>query len=97
MFQNDVFQKKIKEGLAIDDLDKAAKGYLESIKRDIGSDTFSKIMLEKGDATLMFAIDTTGSMRDEIAAAKGIANYIINMPRKFPVDYILSPFNDPGR
>ena len=54
-------------------------------------------MLEKGDATLMFAIDTTGSMRDEIAAAKGIANYIINMPRKFPVDYILSPFNDPGR
>ncbi len=91
-----ILQKKIKEGLAIDDLDKAANGYLESIKKDIGTKKFDEIMLEKGDATLMFTIDTTGSMGDEIAAAKAIVQYIINIKRKFPVDFILSPFNDPG-
>ncbi len=89
-------QKKIEEGLPIDDLDRAAKGYLQSIKNEIGSDKFSELMLEKGDATLMFAVDTTGSMGDEIAAAKSIAQYIINVKREFPVDFILSPFNDPG-
>ena len=44
----------------------------------------------------MFAIDTTGSMAGEINAAKAIATSIINMQRQFDVDYILSPFNDPG-
>ena len=53
-------------------------------------------MLDNGEATLMFAIDTTGSMAGEINAAKAIATSIINMQRQFDVDYILSPFNDPG-
>ena len=45
----------------------------------------------------MLAIDDTGSMGDEIQAAKDIATYIIKYPRKnLEVDYILSPFNDPG-
>ena len=48
--------------------------------------------------TLMFAIDDTGSMADEIQAAKDIATHIVNYRRpNLEVDYILlSPFNDPG-
>lgn len=50
------------------------------------------------DATLMFAIDTTGSMMGEIAASKSIAQAIANWPREqnLKVNYRLSPFNDPG-
>lgn len=70
--------------------------FLKSIKDDIGDKKFDDLMLINGGATLMFTVDTTGSMKDDIDAAKGIATSIINMPRKFPVDYILSPFNDPG-
>ena len=46
----------------------------------------------------MFAIDDTGSMADEIQAAKDIATHIVNYRRpNLEVDYILlSPFNDPG-
>ena len=72
------------------------KDYLKSIKNDIGEKKFNELMLVDGGATLLFTVDTTGSMKDEIQAAKSIANSIIRMPRKFPVDYILSPFNDPG-
>ena len=50
----------------------------------------------QGQVTLMFAIDDTGSMRDEIAAVKKIASSIVNQQRAEFVDYILSPFNDPG-
>ena len=47
--------------------------------------------------TLMLAIDDTGSMADEIQAAKDIATHIVNYRRpNLEVDYILSPFNDPG-
>ena len=70
--------------------------HLKSIKSDIGEKKFNELMLVDGGATLVFAIDTTGSMKDEIRVAKGIANSVIRMPMKFPVDYILSPFNDPG-
>eukprot|EP00112_Aurelia_sp_Birch-Aquarium-sp1_P004689 Seg153.11 transcript_id=Seg153.11/GoldUCD/mRNA.D3Y31 product=Hemicentin-2 protein_id=Seg153.11/GoldUCD/D3Y31 len=89
-------KKKIEDGLPIDEMRSAVSRYLESIKINIGADKFGQLMLENGAATLMFTIDTTGSMSDEIIAAKGIANAIIKMQRKFPVDYILSPFNDPG-
>ena len=44
----------------------------------------------------MFAIDSTGSMSNEIQAAKKIATDIINHPREAPInEFILSPFNDP--
>ena len=57
---------------------------------------FDTFMSVNGDVTLMFAIDDTGSMSDEIQAAKDIASSIVNHPRDETVDYILSPFNDPG-
>ena len=87
----------IDEGVPIPEISKGAQGYLESIKKDIGEQKFSELILESGGATLMFAIDTTGSMSDEINAAKAIATSIVNRKRQFPVDYILSPFNDPSK
>ena len=88
---------KIAEGLLHNATTSSVNDFLNSIKDDIGEQKFNELMLADGGATLIFAVDTTGSMTDEIAAARGIANAIINMPRKFPVDYILSPFNDPGK
>ena len=44
----------------------------------------------------MFTIDTTSSVAQEIIAAKAIAKSIIDATRDFNVDYILSPFSDPG-
>lgn len=69
------------------------------IEREIGKEKFQKFIGTKNVArtTLMFAIDDTGSMSDEIQAAKDIATYIVNISRPhLEVDYILSPFNDPG-
>lgn len=68
---------------------------MDSIKAALGNAAFDTFMSVNGDVTLMFAIDDTGSMRDEIQAAKDIAIAIVNRKRK-NVDYILSPFNDPG-
>ncbi len=72
------------------------KKFMDSIKTELGDSTFDAFMGVHGDVTLMFAIDDTGSMHDEIQAAKDIATSIVNHPRDEAVDYILSPFNDPG-
>ena len=52
-------------------------------------------MAVQGDVSLMFVIDDTGSMGSVIEAVKKIATALINHPREAPVEYILSPFNDP--
>lgn len=52
-------------------------------------------MAVEGNVSLVFVIDDTGSMGDTIEAVKKIATAVINYPREVPVDYILSPFNDP--
>ena len=73
------------------------KNYMDRIKGEIGNETFDKMMGVNESVTLMFVIDTTGSMYDEIKAVKAIAQYIIDHQRNdTKVDYILSPFNDPG-
>ena len=77
----------------------AVKNSIAEIKAMLG-DAFSKMQNLKGGVTLVFAIDTTGSMWNEINSAKKIARYVIdNVPRnldtKMKVDYILAPFNDP--
>ena len=77
----------------------AMKKFMKMIEKEIGKEKFQKFIGTKNldRATLMFAIDDTGSMSDEIQAAKDIATYIVNIPRpNLEVDYILSPFNDPG-
>lgn len=72
------------------------KEFMDKIKSELGPSMFDTFMSVNGDVTLMFAIDDTGSMSDEIQAAKDIASSIVNHPRDEAVDYILSPFNDPG-
>jgi hypothetical protein len=57
---------------------------------------FQRFLAVDGDVSLVFTIDTTGSMRDEISAAKDIAKAIAKYDRKGKVDYVLSPYNDPG-
>lgn len=69
---------------------------MDAIKKELGNTVFDTFMGVHGDVTLMFAIDDTGSMRDEIQAAKEIATSIVNHPRDEVIDFILSPFNDPG-
>lgn len=69
--------------------------FLQSLRQQVGSSTFDSFMAVQGDVTLMFVIDDTGSMGNEIQATKNIAIDIINYPRQAPVEYILSPFNDP--
>lgn len=81
----------------MDEFNNATDVYLRNIRDKIGVHNYNQILSSQGNSTLMFVMDTTGSMRDEIAASKAIANSIINATRDFEVDYILSPFNDPGK
>jgi hypothetical protein len=74
-----------------------ASTFIEELKRELGNDKFDKFMAVRGDVTLMFAIDTTGSMSDEIETAKRIAVDVVNYKRENPVNFILSPFSDPGK
>ena len=77
----------------------AVKKMMESIKTTIGKDKFDRFIGTQSDneATLMFAVDDTGSMYQEIQAVKDIATYIVKIDRpNLQVDYILSPFGDPG-
>lgn len=73
------------------------KTYLDGLRRVVGDKKMDKILSAQGYSTLIFTIDTTGSMSDEINAAKAIAKQIVNVTRESEVDYILSPFNDPGK
>ena len=50
-------------------------------------------------SVVCFVIDTTGSMSDDIAAAKDVVYNIIDSKKGTqdePSEYILVPFNDPG-
>ena len=70
--------------------------FLQNLRQRVGSDSFDSFMAVQGDVSLMFVIDDTGSMSEEIQATKDIAIDIINYPRDSPIiTYILSPFNDP--
>ena len=80
----------------------AVEKMMRSIKRTIGRRNFKRFIGNKdgNKATLMFAVDDTGSMYQEIQAVKDIATYIVNRQKEespnLAVDFILSPFNDPG-
>ena len=77
----------------------AVKTSIKVIKRLLGQ-AFDKMQALDGGVTLIFAIDTTGSMYNDINSAKKIARYIIDNVTSsgettMEVDYILAPFNDP--
>ena len=72
------------------------QNFLRDLRQRVGNNAFDSFMAVRGDVSLMFVIDDTGSMSEEIEAAKSIATDIINYPRDAAiVTYILSPFNDP--
>ena len=48
------------------------------------------------DYSVAFVIDDTGSMRDEIRAAKCLVRSLLKSQGKGPARYILGTFNDPG-
>ena len=73
-----------------------AKKFLEDLRKDLGDEKFSKLLALEGGKTLMFAIDITGSMSNEIEAAKAITIEISTFRRRAPPsNYILSSFSDP--
>ena len=62
----------------------------------VGKDKYNALMAVENEASLMFVIDTSGSMGQAIIAAKNIVKAVARIPRKGKTDYILSPFKDPG-
>ena len=75
----------------------AAAHFLETLRDEVGERSFNRLVARGGAKTLAFAIDTTGSMTDDIKAAKAITKAILAEERKEKVDFILSPFADPGK
>ncbi|XP_028391229.1 hemicentin-1-like [Dendronephthya gigantea] len=72
-----------------------AKAFLNDIERQIGKEHFEELISFRGEVTLVFVIDSTGSMKEDIEAAKAIAKEIVLQDREFPVNFILSTFSDP--
>uniref|UniRef100_A0ABM5FIH7 von Willebrand factor A domain-containing protein 7 n=1 Tax=Pogona vitticeps TaxID=103695 RepID=A0ABM5FIH7_9SAUR len=76
----------------------ATKRFLEQLWREIGSKPFMRLLDISPATGLSFVVDTTGSMGDEINAAKVQAREIIDRRRGTPQEpdfYILVPFHDP--
>jgi len=82
--------------LGLNSISFAAAHFLETLKDQVGEKTFNKLVARNGAKTLAFAIDTTGSMKDDIKAAKAITKAILAEEREKTVDFILSPFSDPN-
>ncbi|XP_006808726.1 von Willebrand factor A domain-containing protein 7-like [Neolamprologus brichardi] len=79
----------------------ATSELLEDIRGAAGDRPFLRMMgLFKGSSkALCFVIDTTSSMKDDIATVKNVTSTIINRDvgtANEPSLYILVPFNDPG-
>lgn len=73
----------------------AASVFLGALEDDLGPELFGQLVVKEGDTSLIFVIDETGSMANEIRTAKAIALAIIKEKRNGNVSYILSAFNDP--
>ncbi|XP_042310421.1 von Willebrand factor A domain-containing protein 7 isoform X4 [Sceloporus undulatus] len=76
----------------------ATKHFLEKLWQEIGSKQFMRLLDISPSTGLSFVVDTTGSMGDEINAAKYQAREIIDQRRGTPQEpdfYILVPFHDP--
>ncbi|XP_065069649.1 hemicentin-1-like isoform X2 [Rhopilema esculentum] len=82
--------------LGLNSISFAAAHFLETLRDEVGERSFNRLVARGGAKTLAFAIDTTGSMTDDIKAAKAITKAILAEERKEKVDFILSPFADPA-
>ncbi|CAK8678029.1 unnamed protein product [Clavelina lepadiformis] len=82
----------------IDDAEDVITAELERVRNEIGEFKFGAFMDLGSGTTLAFAIDDTGSMSGEIAAAKVRVKQIIDERQGSldqPSDFVLVPFNDP--
>ncbi|XP_058026402.1 von Willebrand factor A domain-containing protein 7 isoform X1 [Ahaetulla prasina] len=73
--------------------------FLEKMWREIGSRQFMRLLDISPTTGLSFVVDTTGSMGEEISAAKFQAREIIKRRQgtlQQPDFYLLVPFHDPG-
>ncbi|XP_054897241.1 von Willebrand factor A domain-containing protein 7 [Poeciliopsis prolifica] len=71
---------------------------LEDIRLAVGNHDFLRMMGIARSSVVCFVIDTTGSMSDDIEAARSVMYKIIDSKKGTqdePSEYILVPFNDP--
>ncbi|XP_020497331.2 von Willebrand factor A domain-containing protein 7 isoform X1 [Labrus bergylta] len=71
---------------------------LQDIRFAAGDDDFLRMMGIARSSVVCFVIDTTGSMKDDIAQARAVVYEIIDSKKGTqdePSEYILVPFNDP--
>ncbi|KAM8779762.1 von Willebrand factor A domain-containing protein 7 isoform 2-T2 [Rhynchonycteris naso] len=72
---------------------------LNLLRSRLGDGGFSRLLDISPAASLSFVLDTTGSMGEEISAAKIQARRIVEQRRGGPMEpahYVLVPFHDPG-
>ncbi|XP_037375316.1 von Willebrand factor A domain-containing protein 7 [Talpa occidentalis] len=72
---------------------------LSLLRNRLGDKGFSRLLDITPASGLSFVLDTTGSMGEEINAAKIQARHIVEQRRGSPMEpshYILVPFHDPG-
>ncbi|XP_066120367.1 von Willebrand factor A domain-containing protein 7 [Saccopteryx bilineata] len=72
---------------------------LSLLRSRLGDGAFSRLLDISPAASLSFVLDTTGSMGEEIRAAKIQARHIVEQRRGGPMEparYVLVPFHDPG-
>eukprot|EP00118_Oscarella_pearsei_P029007 m.3463 g.3463 ORF g.3463 m.3463 type:complete len:1268 (+) comp9407_c0_seq1:67-3870(+) len=75
---------------------KATEHFLQGIRDVVSDETFLQIFnlgVSIGGSSLVFVIDQSGSMRDDIAAAIDRATAIVQSSSQ-PFDYVLVQFND---
>ena len=76
---------------------RSTPGEIEAFFDSIDADKFGLIFFIAGDPySVAFIIDDTGSMREEIEAAKCLVRGFLTSERAEPSKYILGTFNDPG-
>nr|CAB3257361.1 inter-alpha-trypsin inhibitor heavy chain H3 [Phallusia mammillata] len=87
--------------LPVDQVESAEVGIaieFASLRNEIGDDAFSSLLAINSGKTLAFVIDSTGSMGNEIHAARNrvkiITDFVQNSLDR-PQEYVLVPFNDP--
>ncbi|XP_032703185.1 von Willebrand factor A domain-containing protein 7 isoform X3 [Lontra canadensis] len=69
------------------------------LRNRLGDRDFSRLLDISPASSLSFVLDTTGSMGEEINAAKIQARHIVEQRRGSPMEpvhYVLVPFHDPG-
>ncbi|XP_034516376.1 von Willebrand factor A domain-containing protein 7 isoform X2 [Ailuropoda melanoleuca] len=69
------------------------------LRNRLGDKGFSRLLDISPASSLSFVLDTTGSMGEEINAAKIQARHIVERRRGSPMEpvhYVLVPFHDPG-